>query len=159
MGARRCDDVFASTRRVVGLLATDVYATGAGRLSLAHWSLVGVNKLGSLTGSATVCNIDDVMKHFLGCLLIPVCAVSVPTSAKKCNVVAGVCTVATLLLMLLAYNVRAKFFHFTGGNKRSPIGICSAALLAMKTVSLSFLTMYLLFLRPVTKMVKCRRRP
>lgn len=115
--------------------------------------------MGTLTGRATVCKVDDVVKQFLGCLLMPVCAGTLPIRSKNCNIVAGVCTVATLLVILLACNVRANFFQFTGGKISSPVHICSAALLSMKTATLLFLVIYLSFLRPVTNFLKCKRRP
>lgn len=118
-----------------------------------------VTKVGSLTGSATVCKLDDVMKHFLGCLLIPLCATMLPTTSKKCKMISGMCTCATLVLILLAFNVRAKFFHFTGGSSRSTRGMCTGSLLFIKKLSLLFIILYVTFLRPLSTLLRCPSRP
>ncbi len=114
--------------------------------------------VGSLTGSATVCNVDDVLNQFLGCLLIPLCACCVPGTSNSCNIDIGVCTCATLLLILLAYNVRAAFFHCTGGPGGGSTAIFSTTATIIAALSILFIISVMYFVAPIYRALNCSGR-
>ena len=92
---------------------------------------------------------SSIVGRFLNYLLVPIYTISMPASTGGYGVITNMYAITALLLVLLTCGMETGFFRFANKGDDDPIRVYSTTLLTVGSISLSFLAVWLLFLKPI----------
>lgn len=105
--------------------------------------------LKSLAKDTAIYGVSSIVGRFLNYLLVPIYTISMPASTGGYGVITNMYAITALLLVLLTCGMETGFFRFANKGDDDPIRVYSTTLLTVGSISLSFLAVCLLFLKPI----------
>lgn len=106
--------------------------------------------LKSLAKDTAIYGISSIVGRFLNYLLVPIYTISMPASTGGYGVITNMYAITALLLVLLTCGMETGFFRFANKGDDDPLKVYSTTLLTVGSISLTFLTVCLLFLKPIS---------
>ena len=105
--------------------------------------------LKSLAKDTAIYGVSSIVGRFLNYLLVPIYTISMPASTGGYGIITNMYAITALLLVLLTCGMETGFFRFANKGEEDPVKVYSTTLLTVGAISLSFLTVCLLFLEPI----------
>lgn len=105
--------------------------------------------LKSLAKDTAIYGVSSIVGRFLNYLLVPIYTISMPASTGGYGVITNMYAITALLLVLLTCGMETGFFRFANKGEEDPVRVYSTTLLTVGAISLSFLAVCLLFLKPI----------
>ena len=99
------------------------------------------------------------VSSIVGRLLVPIYTISMPASTGGYGVITNMYAITALLLVLLTCGMETGFFRFANKGDDDPIRVYSTTLLTVGSISLSFLAVCLLFLKPIAGVMGYEEHP
>lgn len=115
--------------------------------------------LKSLAKDTAIYGISSIVGRFLNYLLVPIYTISMPASTGGYGVITNMYAITALLLVLLTCGMETGFFRFANKSDCDPVKVYSTSLLTVGAISLSFLTVCLLFLQPIAGVMGYEEHP
>lgn len=115
--------------------------------------------LKSLAKDTAIYGVSSIVGRFLNYLLVPIYTISMPASTGGYGVITNMYAITALLLVLLTCGMETGFFRFANKGDDDPIRVYSTTLLTVGSISLSFLAVCLLFLRPIAGVMGYEEHP
>lgn len=115
--------------------------------------------LKSLAKDTAIYGVSSIVGRFLNYLLVPIYTISMPASTGGYGVITNMYAITALLLVLLTCGMETGFFRFANKGDDDPIRVYSTTLLAVGSISLSFLAVCLLFLKPIAGVMGYEEHP
>lgn len=103
--------------------------------------------------------VSSIVGRFLNYLLVPIYTISMPASTGGYGVITNMYAITALLLVLLTCGMETGFFRFANKGDDDPIRVYSTTLLTVGSISLSFLAVCLLFLKPIAGVMGYEEHP
>ena len=103
--------------------------------------------------------VSSIVGRFLNYLLVPIYTISMPASTGGYGVITNIYAITALLLVLLTCGMETGFFRFANKGDDDPIRVYSTTLLTVGSISLSFLAVCLLFLKPIAGVMGYEEHP
>ena len=116
-------------------------------------------ELKSLAKDTAIYGASSIIGKFLNYLLVPVYTISLPASSGGYGVITNMYAIVALLLVLLTFGMETGFFRFANKGDDDPIRVYSTTLLTVGSISLSFLAVCLLFLKPIAGVMGYEEHP
>ena len=107
------------------------------------------NKLGSLAKQTAIYGLSSIVGRFLNYLLVPIHTHRMAAESGGYGIVTNLYAYTALLLVLLTFGMETTFFRFSNKEKVNPDKAFSTAGLSVGLVSLVFLLLVSLFLKPI----------
>ena len=107
------------------------------------------NKLGSLAKQTAIYGLSSIIGRFLNYLLVPIHTHRMAAESGGYGIVTNLYAYTALLLVLLTFGMETTFFRFSNKEKVNPDRAFSTAGLSVGLVSLVFLLLVSLFLKPI----------
>ncbi len=115
--------------------------------------------LKTLAKETAIYGVSSIVGRFLNYLLVPVYTHALSASSGGYGVVTNIYALVALILVLLTFGMETGFFRFANKEGENPTRVYSTALLAVAGVSLTFLLVGLLFLRPIATCLGYEEHP
>ena len=115
--------------------------------------------LKSLAKDTAIYGVSSIVGRFLNYLLVPIYTISMPASTGGYGVITNMYAITALLLVLLTCGMESGFFRFANKGDDDPIRVYSTTLLTVGSISLSFLAVCLLFLKPIAGVMGYEEHP
>lgn len=115
--------------------------------------------LKSLAKDTAIYGVSSIVGRFLNYLLVPIYTISMPASTGGYGVITNMYAITALLLVLLTCGMETGFFRFANKGDDDPIRVYSTTLLTVGSISLSFLGVCLLFLKPIAGVMGYEEHP
>lgn len=115
--------------------------------------------LKSLAKDTAIYGVSSIVGRFLNYLLVPIYTISMPASTGGYGVITNMYAITALLLVLLTCGMETGFFRFANKGDDDPIRVYSTTLLTVGSISLSFLAVCLLFLKPIAGVMGYKEHP
>ena len=115
--------------------------------------------LKSLAKDTAIYGVSSILGRFLNYLLVPIYTISMPASTGGYGVITNMYAITALLLVLLTCGMETGFFRFANKGDDDPIRVYSTTLLTVGSISLSFLAVCLLFLKPIAGVMGYEEHP
>ena len=115
--------------------------------------------LKSLAKDTAIYGVSSIVGRFLNYLLVPIYTISMPASTGGYGVITNMYAITALLLVLLTCGMETGFFRFANKGDDDPIRVYSTTLLTVGSISLSFLAVSLLFLKPIAGVMGYEEHP
>lgn len=115
--------------------------------------------LKSLAKDTAIYGVSSIIGRFLNYLLVPIYTISMPASTGGYGVITNMYAITALLLVLLTCGMETGFFRFANKGDDDPIRVYSTTLLTVGSISLSFLAVCLLFLKPIAGVMGYEEHP
>lgn len=115
--------------------------------------------LKSLAKDTAIYGVSSIVGRFLNYLLVPIYTISMPASTGGYGVITNMYAITALLLVLLTCGMETGFFRFANKGDDDPIKVYSTTLLTVGSISLSFLAVCLLFLKPIAGVMGYEEHP
>ena len=115
--------------------------------------------LKSLAKDTAIYGVSSIVGRFLNYLLVPIYTISMPASTGGYGVITNMYASTALLLVLLTCGMETGFFRFANKGDDDPIRVYSTTLLTVGSISLSFLAVCLLFLKPIAGVMGYEEHP
>ena len=115
--------------------------------------------LKSLAKDTAIYGVSSIVGRFLNYLLVPIYTISMPASTGGYGVITNMYAITALLLVLLTCGMDTGFFRFANKGDDDPIRVYSTTLLTVGSISLSFLAVCLLFLKPIAGVMGYEEHP
>ena len=115
--------------------------------------------LKSLAKDTAIYGVSSIVGRFLNYLLVPIYTISMPASTGGYGVITNMYAITALLLVLLTCGMETGFFRFSNKGDDDPIRVYSTTLLTVGSISLSFLAVCLLFLKPIAGVMGYEEHP
>lgn len=115
--------------------------------------------LKSLAKETAIYGVSSIVGRFLNYLLVPIYTISMPASTGGYGVITNMYAITALLLVLLTCGMETGFFRFANKGDDDPIRVYSTTLLTVGSISLSFLAVCLLFLKPIAGVMGYEEHP
>ena len=115
--------------------------------------------LKSLAKDTAIYGISSIVGRFLNYLLVPIYTISMPASTGGYGVITNMYAITALLLVLLTCGMETGFFRFANKGDDDPVKVYSTTLLTVGAISLSFLAVCLLFLKPIAGVMGYEEHP
>lgn len=115
--------------------------------------------LKSLAKDTAIYGISSIVGRFLNYLLVPIYTISMPASTGGYGVITNMYAITALLLVLLTCGMETGFFRFANKSEEDPVKVYSTTLLTVGAISLSFLVVCLLFLKPIAGVMGYAEHP
>lgn len=107
------------------------------------------NKLGSLVKQTAIYGLSSIIGRFLNYLLVPIHTHRMAAESGGYGIVTNLYAYTALLLVILTFGMETTFFRFSNKEKVNPDKAFSTAGLSVGLVSLLFLLLVSLFLKPI----------
>ena len=107
------------------------------------------SKMGKLLGQTAIYGLSSIIGRFLNYLLVPLYTYKIAAESGGYGVVTNVYAHTGLLLVLLTFGMETTFFRFATKEKADPDKAFSTAGLSVGFVSLLFVILVMLFLKPI----------
>lgn len=105
--------------------------------------------LKGLAKETAIYGLSSIVGRFLNYLLVPVYTIAMSAQSGGYGVVTNIYAWVALVLVLLTFGMETGFFRFAGKGEDDPMCVYSTALTGVGCVSLTFLVIGLVCLRPV----------
>ena len=115
--------------------------------------------LKSLAKDTAIYGVSSIVGRFLNYLLVPIYTISMPASTGGYGVITNMYAITALLLVLLTCGMETGFFRFANKGDDDAIRVYSTTLLTVGSISLSFLAVCLLFLKPIAGVMGYEEHP
>ena len=115
--------------------------------------------LKSLAKDTAIYGVSSIVGRFLNYLLVPIYTISMPASTGGYGVITNMYAITAFLLVLLTCGMETGFFRFANKGDDDPIRVYSTTLLTVGSISLSFLAVCLLFLKPIAGVMGYEEHP
>ena len=115
--------------------------------------------LKSLAKDTAIYGVSSIVGRFLNYLLVPIYTISMPASTGGYGVITNMYAITALLLVLLTCGMETGFFRFANKGDDDPIRVYSTTLLTVGSISLSFLAVCPLFLKPIAGVMGYEEHP
>lgn len=115
--------------------------------------------LKSLAKDTAIYGVSSIVGRFLNYLLVPIYTISMPASTGGYGVITNMYAITALLLVLLTCGMETGFFRFANKGEEDPVRVYSTTLLTVGAISLSFLAVCLLFLKPIAGVMGYEEHP
>lgn len=115
--------------------------------------------LKSLAKDTAIYGVSSIVGRFLNYLLVPIYTISMPASTGGYGVITNMYAITALLLVLLTCGMETGFFRFANKGDDDPIRVYSTTFLTVGSISLSFLAVCLLFLKPIAGVMGYEEHP
>ena len=115
--------------------------------------------LKSLAKDTAIYGVSSIVGRFLNYLLVPIYTISMPASTGGYGVITNMYAITALLLVLLTCGMETGFFRFANKGDDDPIRVYSTTLRTVGSISLSFLAVCLLFLKPIAGVMGYEEHP
>ena len=115
--------------------------------------------LKSLAKDTAIYGVSSIVGRFLNYLLVPIYTISMPASTGGYGVITNMYAITALLLVLLTCGMETGFFRLANKGDDDPIRVYSTTLLTVGSISLSFLAVCLLFLKPIAGVMGYEEHP
>ena len=115
--------------------------------------------LKSLAKDTAIYGVSSIVGRFLNYLLVPIYTISMPASTGGYGIITNMYAITALLLVLLTCGMETGFFRFANKGEEDPVKVYSTTLLTVGAISLSFLTVCLLFLEPIAGVMGYEEHP
>ena len=115
--------------------------------------------LKSLAKDTAIYGVSSIVGRFLNYLLVPIYTICMPASTGGYGVITNMYAITALLLVLLTCGMETGFFRFANKGDDDPIRVYSTTLLTVGSISLSFLAVCLLFLKPIAGVMGYEEHP
>ncbi len=106
-------------------------------------------ELKSLVKDTAIYGVSSIVGRFLNYLLVPIYTLSLPATSGGYGVITNLYSITALLLVLLTCGMETGFFRFANKQEEDPKRVYATTLLTVSGISLSFLTICLIFLHPI----------
>ena len=107
------------------------------------------NRLGSLAKQTAIYGLSSIVGRFLNYLLVPIHTHRMAAESGGYGIVTNLYAYTALLLVLLTFGMETTFFRFSNKEKVNPDKAFSTAGLSVGLVSLLFLLLVSIFLKPI----------
>ena len=107
------------------------------------------NRLGSLAKQTAIYGLSSIIGRFLNYLLVPIHTHRMAAESGGYGIVTNLYAYTALLLVLLTFGMETTFFRFSNKEKVNPDKAFSTAGLSVGFVSLLFLLLVSVFLKPI----------
>jgi len=107
------------------------------------------NRLGSLAKQTAIYGLSSIVGRFLNYLLVPIHTHRMAAESGGYGIVTNLYAYTALLLVILTFGMETTFFRFSNKEKVNPDKAFSTAGLSVGLVSLLFLLLVSLFLKPI----------
>lgn len=115
--------------------------------------------LKSLAKDTAIYGVSSIIGRFLNYLLVPIYTISMPASTGGYGVITNMYAITALLLVLLTCGMETGFFRFANKGEEDPVKVYSTTLLTVGAISISFLAVCLLFLKPIAGVMGYEEHP
>ena len=115
--------------------------------------------LKSLAKDTAIYGVSSIVGRFLNYLLVPIYTISMPASTGGYGEITNMYAITALLLVLLTCGMETGFFRFANKGDDDPIKVYSTTLLTVGSISLSFLAVCRLFLKPIAGVMGYEEHP
>ena len=115
--------------------------------------------LKSLAKDTASYGVSRIVGRCLNYLLVPIYTISMPASTGGYGVITNMYAITALLLVLLTCGMETGFFRFANKGDDDTIRVYSTTLLTVGSISLSFLAVCLLFLKPIAGVMGYEEHP
>ncbi|MBQ2197729.1 MAG: lipopolysaccharide biosynthesis protein [Bacteroidales bacterium] len=106
--------------------------------------------LKSLAKDTAIYGLSSIIGRFLNYLLVPLYTYVINASSGGYGVVTNLYAYTALLLVILTYGMETTFFRFANKSEENPDKVYSTILTAVLTTSVLFVTLVLLFIKPLS---------
>ena len=107
------------------------------------------NRLGSLAKQTAIYGLSSIVGRFLNYLLVPIHTHRMAAESGGYGIVTNLYAYTALLLVILTFGMETTFFRFSNKEKVNPDKAFSTAGLSVGLVSLLFLLLVSMFLKPI----------
>ena len=115
--------------------------------------------LKSLAKDTAIYGISSIVGRFLNYLLVPIYTISLPASTGGYGIITNMYAITALLLVLLTCGMETGFFRFANKGEDDPVRVYSTTLMTVGGISLSFLSICLVFLKPIAGLMGYEDHP
>lgn len=115
--------------------------------------------LKSLAKDTAIYGISSIVGRFLNYLLVPIYTISLPASTGGYGIITNMYAITALLLVLLTCGMETGFFRFANKGEDDPVRVYSTTLMTVGGISLSFLFICLVFLKPIAGLMGYEDHP
>ena len=107
------------------------------------------NRLGSLAKQTAIYGLSSIIGRFLNYLLVPLYTYKIAAESGGYGIVTNLYAYTALLLVILTFGMETTFFRFSNKEGTDPNKAFSTAALTVGFVSLFFVTLVSVFLKPI----------
>ncbi|MDO4164718.1 MAG: lipopolysaccharide biosynthesis protein [Bacteroides sp.] len=118
-----------------------------------------MGNLKSLAKETAIYGISSIVGRFLNYLLVPVYTLALSAQSGGYGVVTNIYAWVALVLVMLIFGMETGFFRFANNGKDDPMRVYSTTLLSVASVSLTFLVLGLVFLKPIAGWLEYGEHP
>lgn len=108
-----------------------------------------MGNLKSLAKDTAIYGASSIIGKFLNYLLVPIYALSLPASGGGYGIITNMYAIVALLLVMLTFGMETTFFRYANKGEDDPNRVYSVSLLMVSAVSIGFLLLCMVFLRPI----------
>ena len=117
------------------------------------------NKLGSLAKQTAIYGLSSIIGRFLNYLLVPLYTYKIAAESGGYGIVTNLYAYTALLLVILTFGMETTFFRFSNKEGVNPDKAFSTSGLAVGLVSLVFVVLVSLFLKPISNALHYASHP
>ena len=117
------------------------------------------NKLGSLAKQTAIYGLSSIIGRFLNYLLVPLYTYKIAAESGGYGIVTNLYAYTALLLVILTFGMETTFFRFSNKEGVNPDKAFSTSGLAVGLVSLVFVVLVSLFLKPISNALHYANHP
>lgn len=118
-----------------------------------------MGNLKSLAKDTAIYGASSIIGKFLNYLLVPIYALSLPASGGGYGIITNMYAIVALLLVMLTFGMETTFFRYANKGEDDPNRVYSVSLLMVSTVSIGFLLLCMVFLRPIAGLLRYADHP
>ena len=115
--------------------------------------------LKALAEDTAIYGISSIVGRFLNYLLVPIYTISLPASTGGYGIITNMYAITALLLVVLTCGMETGFFRFANKGEDDPVRVYSTTLMTVGGISLSFLFICLVFLKPIAGLMGYEDHP
>ena len=117
------------------------------------------NRLGSLAKQTAIYGLSSIIGRFLNYLLVPLYTYKISAESGGYGIVTNLYAYTALLLVILTFGMETTFFRFSNKEDTNPNKAFSTAALAVGFVSLMFVVLVSIFLKPIAGVLDYAAHP
>ena len=117
------------------------------------------NRLGSLAKQTAIYGLSSIIGRFLNYLLVPLYTYKIAAESGGYGIVTNLYAYTALLLVLLTFGMETTFFRFSNKEGVDPNKAFSTSALAVGFVSLLFVVLVSIFLKPISNALHYANHP
>lgn len=106
--------------------------------------------LKSLAKDTAIYGLSSIVGRFLNYLLVPLYTAKLSAASGGYGVITNVYAYTALLMVILTYGMETTFFRFANKENENPQTVYTTTLVSVGFTSLLFITLVLLFIRPIS---------